>query len=141
MDIETGFLYTCNETCEKNVSAVSATSQKPIIVGIRPTEANGSHALFATEHGWCGVAYKQRAASKDPPQWRCTSHRQPMIGESTKWLFHHDHNHAQYIQAHSSQKSSSCQSHAGHQNRESRAKNDVSVVICPTRNTSHHFHA
>ena len=52
MNIESGILYTCNETCEMNVSAVLRVRA---IVRIRPTEANGSHAMFATEQRWSGV--------------------------------------------------------------------------------------
>ena len=38
-----------------NVSAIHATSPNPYNVSIRPTEATGSHAMFATEQRWCGV--------------------------------------------------------------------------------------
>ena len=55
MNIETDPLYTCNETCEMNVSVVCAASQNPKIVSIRPAATKGSRAMFATEERWCGV--------------------------------------------------------------------------------------
>ena len=47
VNIETGFLYTCNETCEMNASAVCNASQNLEIVSLRPVDVKGSHAMFA----------------------------------------------------------------------------------------------
>ena len=55
VDIETGFLYTCNKTCKMNVSAVCAASQNPKIVSTQPTKASGSPAMFATAERGCEV--------------------------------------------------------------------------------------
>ena len=77
MDIKAGLLYTCNETCEMNVGAVFTASQNSQTVSMRPSEAKGSHAMFATEQRWCRVVTTNKkrgeAAFFGKVKWLVTS--------------------------------------------------------------------
>ena len=86
MNIETGFLYTSNETREMNVGAVCTASQNPKIVSTRPTEATGSHDTCATSSGgveWSrhtkrGAMFHDIFIEKHRPRkkhWKCCRDR------------------------------------------------------------------
>ena len=81
MNIEAGFLCTCNEACEMNVSAVCAASQEPPkLSAYDQWKPSGSHATCASEQRWCGVEKRRISTSGESTVVRdilTEKHRRP----------------------------------------------------------------